>query len=102
MSKRTCEFEVLITGLYVSRSSVYAMPFYLCENCAQDKVKLDLTYAGINQLWLRVSPTPEGFGPPCEFCNAPKAIYQVQIIGTKFDTENQQLEKIKTELQSKT
>lgn len=74
------------------------MPFYLCENCAREKVKLDLTFAGINQLWLRTSPNPEGFGPPCEFCDAPKTIYQIQIIGTNFDTEGQQLEKMKTEI----
>ena len=74
------------------------MPFYLCENCAREKVKLDLTFAGINQLWLRTSPNPEGFGPPCEFCDAPKTIYQIQIIGTNFDTEGQQLEKMKAEI----
>jgi len=77
---------------------VSEMPFYLCENCAREKVKLDLTFAGINQLWLRASPNPDGFGPPCEFCNAPKTIYQIQIIGTKFDTEGQQLEKMKAEI----
>ncbi|MGA2790083.1 MAG: hypothetical protein ABSF00_04855 [Candidatus Bathyarchaeia archaeon] len=92
---------MLITVLRLSRPLVYAMPFYLCENCARDKVKLDLTYAGINQLWLRVSPSSEGFGPPCEFCNAPKTIYQVQIVGTTFDSENQHLEKMKTEIQQK-
>jgi hypothetical protein len=74
------------------------MPFYLCENCARDKVKLDLTYSGINQMWLRTSPTADGFGPPCEFCNEPKTIYQVQIVGTKFDTENEHLEKMKSEM----
>ena len=74
------------------------MPFYLCENCARDKVRLDLTYAGINQMWLRTSPNPDGFGPPCDFCNAAKTIYQVQIVGTKFDTEGLHLEKMKTEL----
>lgn len=89
-------FEALITNDAISRFLVYEMPFYLCENCARDKVKLDLTYAGINQLWLRVSPSPEGFGPPCEFCNEAKTIYQVQIVGTKFDTENQHLEKMKS------
>jgi hypothetical protein len=97
--KEAVGFEVLITAQSLSRRSVNGMPFYLCENCARDKIKLDLTYAGINQLWLRVSPAPEGFGPPCEFCTAPKAIYQVQIVGTKFDTENQHLEKMKTEMQ---
>ena len=72
------------------------MPFYLCEDCAKDKIKLDLTLAGINQLWLRTSPNPDGFGPPCEFCDAPKTIYQVQIIGIQFDTEAQHLEKMKS------
>ena len=61
-------------------------------------MKLDLTFAGINQLWLRASPNPDGFGPPCEFCDAPKTIYQIQIIGTNFDTEGQQLEKMKAEI----
>ena len=74
------------------------LPFYLCEECARDKVKLDLTFAGFNQLWLRTSPSAEGFGPPCEFCNAPKTVYQVQLIGTKFDTEGQHLEKMKAEM----
>jgi len=74
------------------------MPFYLCENCAKDKVKLDLTYAGMNQLWLRTSPNPDGFGPPCELCNAEKTTYQVQIIGTYPDTEGQHLEKMKSEI----
>jgi hypothetical protein len=74
------------------------MPFYVCENCAKNKIRLDLTYAGINQLWLRTSPDPEGFGPPCDFCNAAKAAYQVQIIGTLFDTEGQHLEKMKAEM----
>jgi hypothetical protein len=78
------------------------MPFYLCENCARDRVKLDLTYAGINQMWLRTSPNPEGFGPPCDFCNGAKTIYQVQIVGTKFDTENLHLEKMKAELRPTT
>jgi hypothetical protein len=78
------------------------MPFYLCENCAKDKVRLDLTYAGINQMWLRTSPNPDGFGPQCDFCNAAKTIYQVQIVGTKFDTEGQHLEKMKAELKPTT
>ena len=78
------------------------MPFYLCENCAKDKVRLDLTYAGINQMWLRTSPNPDGFGPPCDFCNEAKTIYQVQIVGTKFDTEGQHLEKMKAELKPTT
>lgn len=78
------------------------MPFYLCENCARDKVKLDLTLAGINQMWLRPSPNPEGFGPPCEFCSATKTIYQVQIIGTQFDTEGQHLEKMKADISKTT
>ena len=73
------------------------MPFYLCENCARSKVKLDLTFAGINQLWLRTSPNPEGFGPSCEFCSASKTVYQVQLIGTRFDTEGQHVEKMKGE-----
>lgn len=60
-------------------------------------MKLDLTFAGINQLWLRMSPNPDGFGPPCEFCSSSKTIYQIQIIGTKFDTEGQHLEKMKAE-----
>jgi len=76
---------------------VSQLPFYLCENCAKGRIKLDLTFAGINQLWLRTSPNPDGFGPPCEFCDAPKTIYQVQIIGTQFDTEGQHLEKLKSE-----
>jgi hypothetical protein len=75
------------------------MPFYLCENCARDKVKLDLTFAGINQLWVRTSPDPEGFGPKCEFCDAPRTVYQVQVIGTKFDSEGQHLEKIKATIE---
>jgi hypothetical protein len=78
------------------------MPFYLCEDCARDRVKLDLTYAGINQMWLRTSPNPVGFGPPCDFCNTAKTIYQVQIVGTKFDTENLHLEKMKAELKPTT
>jgi hypothetical protein len=57
-----------------------------------------LTFAGFNQLWLRTSPNPDGFGTPCEFCNAPKTLYQVQLIGTKFDTEGQQVEKMKSEM----
>jgi hypothetical protein len=71
------------------------LPFYLCEDCAKGKVKLDLTFAGINQVWLRTSPNPDGFGPPCEFCDAPKTIYQVQIIGTLPDTEGQHVERLK-------
>ena len=74
---------------------MFTLPFYLCEDCAKDKVRLDLTFEGINQLWLRTSPNPDGFGPPCEFCNAPKTVYQVQIVGTKFDTEAQHVEKMK-------
>jgi len=76
------------------------VPFYLCETCARERVKLDLTFAGINQLWLRTSPNPEGFGPPCEFCSGPRTIYQVQIIGTKFDTESQHLEKMRAEIKA--
>jgi hypothetical protein len=49
-------------------------------------------------MWLRTSPNPDGFGPPCDFCNTAKTIYQVQIVGTKFDTENLHLEKMKAEL----
>jgi len=89
--------EELILSAPSYAQQVWPMPFYLCENCARDKVKLDLTFAGINQLWLRTSPSPDGFGPPCEFCAEPKTIYQVQIIGTKFDTEGQHLEKMKAE-----
>ena len=74
------------------------MPFYLCDDCAKGKVRLDLTFAGFNQLWLRHSPNPDGFGPPCEFCDAPKTMYQVQLIGTQFDTEGQHLEKMKSEM----
>ena len=91
--------KILILRLKLSLS-VFGMPFYLCENCAKDKVRLDLTFAGINQLWLRTSPNPDGFGPPCDFCNAATTIYQVQIVGTKFDTENLHLEKMKAELKS--
>jgi len=94
-------FKVLIFSGTLSQS-VLAMPFYLCENCAKDKVRLDLTYAGINQMWLRASPNPDGFGPPCDFCNAARTIYQVQIVGTKFDTEGQHLEKMKAELKPTT
>ena len=74
------------------------MPFYLCEDCAKSKVKLDLTFAGINQVWLRTSPKPEGFGAPCEFCASPRTPLQVQIIGTLQDTEGQHLEKMKGEM----
>ncbi len=74
------------------------MPFYLCDDCAKDKVKLDLTYGGINQMWLRQSPDPNGFGPVCEFCSSPKTPYQVQLVGTKFDTEALQLQKMKEQL----
>lgn len=90
-------FKELILGSALSPVSG-TMPFYLCENCARDKVKLDLTYAGFNQLWLRTSPNPDGFGPPCEFCGAAKTIYQVQLVGTKFDTENQHIEKMRSEI----
>lgn len=73
------------------------MPFYLCENCARNNFKPDLTLAGVNQIWLRASPDPNGFGPPCEFCGNSKTLYQLQIIGTKFDTEGIVLQKMKDE-----
>ena len=74
------------------------MAFYLCERCAKERVRVDLTLAGFNQLWVRTSPNPVGFGHPCAVCSEAMTVYQAQVIGTEKDTEETHLTAMKAAL----
>lgn len=78
-----------------------AMPFYLCENCARANFKPDVTLGGFQQLWLRVSKEPNGYGPPCELCQNSVTKYQLQIIGLEPDAEGQIVDKMVKEYKEK-
>lgn len=60
----------------------------LCfEECARDKTKMDLAFAGIAEIRTVTSDGPDF---RCQFCNAARATYQVRLLNAEIDTEGHQ------------